>query len=114
MIFFNGRYRDDCFVIWRGSTQRLNSFHLFLNSLGEDIKFTRKIATGSSCFLDLKISIADYKLATTVYSKPTDSHLYLQLNSCNNPKAIDRIQKGITCRIRRICSSEHDYLEKSK
>ena len=76
MIFFNGRYRDDCFVIWSGSRQRLNSFHLFLNSLGEDLKFTRKIATGSLCFLDLKISIVDYKLATTVYSKPTDSHLF--------------------------------------
>ena len=38
-----------------------------------------EIAKGSLCFLDLKISVVDYKLATTVYSKPKDSHLYLQI-----------------------------------
>ena len=59
-----------------------------------------KIVKGSLCFLDLKISIVDYKLATTVYSKPTDSHLYLQSNSCDNPKAIDRIQKGVDLKIK--------------
>ena len=59
-----------------------------------------KIVKGSLCFLDLKISIVDYKLATTVYSKPTDSHLYLQSNSCDNPKAIDGNQKGVDLRIR--------------
>ena len=47
------------------------------------------------CFLDLKISIVDYKTVTTVYSKLTDSHLYLQSISCHNPKAIDGIQKGV-------------------
>ena len=59
-----------------------------------------KIAKGSLCFLDLKISIVNYKLATTVYSKPTDNHLYLQSNSCDNPKAIDGIQKGVYLKIR--------------
>ena len=73
-----------------------------------------EIAKGSLCFLDLEISIVDYKLVTNVYSKPTDSNLYLQLNSCHNPKAIDGIQKGIALRIRRICSLEQDYFEKSK
>ena len=86
-LFFYGRYRDDCFVIWNGSKERLNNFHQFLNSLDEDLKFTIEIAKGSLCFLDLKISIVDYKLVTTVYSKPTDSHFYLQSNSCHNPKA---------------------------
>ena len=89
--FFYGRYRDDCFVIWNGSKERLNNFHKFLNSLDEDLKFTMEIAKGSLCFLDLKISIVNNKLVTTVYSKPTDSHLYLQSNSCHNPKAIDGI-----------------------
>ena len=54
------------------------------------------------------MSIIDYKLATTVYNKPTNSHLYLQSNSCHNPKAIDLIQKGVALRIRRICLSEQD------
>ena len=62
-----------------------------------------EIAKGSLCFLHFKISIVGYKLATTVYRKPTDSHLYLQSNSCHNPKAIDGIQKGVALRISRIC-----------
>ena len=36
------------------------------------------------------------------------------MTSCHNPKAIEGIQKGVALRIRRICSSEQDYLEKSK
>ena len=28
-LFFYGNYRDDCFVIWNGSKERLNSFHQF-------------------------------------------------------------------------------------
>ena len=113
-LFFYGRYRDDCYVIWNGNKERLNSFHQLLNSLDENLKFTTDIAKGSLCFLDLKISIVDCKLVLTVYSKPTDSHLYLQSNSCYNPKAIDRIQKAVALRIKRICSSEQDYLEKLK
>ena len=73
-----------------------------------------KIAKGSLCFLDLKISIVNYKLVTTVYSKPKDSHLYLQSNSSHNLKAIDIIQKGVALKIRGICQREKYYLEKSK
>ena len=47
MNLFYERYRDNCFVIWNGSKERLNSFHHFLNSLDEDLKFTMKIAKGS-------------------------------------------------------------------
>ena len=73
-----------------------------------------KIAQDYLCFLDLRISIINNKLVTTIYSKPTDTHLYLQSNSCHNPKSIDGIQKGVGYRIRWISSSEQDYLEKSK
>ena len=48
------------------------------------------------------------------YGKTTDIHLYLQSNSCLNPKAIDGIQKGVGLRIRRIFSSEQDYLQNLK
>ena len=112
-LFFYGRYRDDCFVIWSGSKERLNRFNQFLNSLDEVLKFTMEIAKGSLGSL-LKISIVDYELATIVYNKTTDSHLYLQSNSCHNPKAIARIQKCLALRITRIWSSEQNYLEKSK
>ena len=51
-LFFHGRYREECFVIRNGSKEKLNSFHQFLNSLGEDLKFTMEIVKGSLYFLE--------------------------------------------------------------
>ena len=112
--FFYGRYSDDFLVIWNSSKEKLNRFHQFLNSLDEDLNFTIEIAKGFLCLLDLKIPIVDYQLVSTVLSKPTDSHFYLQSNSCHPLKAIDGIQKGVALRIRKSCSLEQGYLEKSK
>ena len=66
--------------------EKLNSFHQFLNSLDKDFRFKMEIAKDYLCFLDLKISIVNYKVVTTVYNKPKDSHLYLRSN-------FDNIQK---------------------
>ena len=65
-------------------------------------------------FFDLWIFIVNNKFASTVYSKLTDSHLYLQSSSHYNPKSIDGTQKGVALRIRQICSSEQQCSEKSK
>ena len=62
----------------------------------------------------MKISILDNKLLTAVYSKPANSHFYLQSISCHSPKSIAGVQKDVALRIRRIYSSESEFLEKSK
>ena len=72
-----------------------------------------EIGNQSICFLDLRISIVGNKLTTTVYSKPTDSHLYLHTDSCHSKSSIKGIQKGVALRLRRICSSDNDYTAKS-
>ena len=66
------------------------------------------------CFLDLKISVSCNKLMTTVYSKPTDSHLYLHSTSCHKSSSINSIQKGVALRLRRICSMTEEYQNKAK
>ena len=106
---FYGRYRDDCFVLWTGSEARLHEFHSFINTLDNDLKFTVEIGGDSITFLDLKIDIVDSQLVTTVYSKPTDSHLYLQADSCHQETSIKGIQKGVALRLRRICSSLEEF-----
>ena len=53
-------------------------------------------------------------LHTTVYSKPTDSHLYLQAGSCHQKSSVIGIQKGVALRLRRICSTEEDFECKAK
>ena len=72
-----------------------------------------EIENQSICFLDLRISIFGNKLTTTVYGKPTDSHLYLHADSCHNKSSIKGNQKGVALRLRCICSSDNDYTAKS-
>ena len=66
------------------------------------------------CFLDLKISVSSNKLMTTVYSKPTDSHLYLHSTSCHKSSSINGIPKGVAPCLRRICSTTQEYQNKAK
>ena len=65
-------------------------------------------------FLDLSISIRGNSLVTCVYSKPNDAHLYLNAKSCNPRSQKLGIAKAVALRIRRICSDEHDFRNKSK
>lgn len=113
-VLFYGRYRDDCFILWNGEPDRLNDFLEFMNSLDEKLKFTLEVGGNVLAFLDLKISIENGRLETTVYSKPTDSHLYLHASSCHNKSSIVGIQKGVALRLRRICSRDEEYERKSK
>ena len=65
-------------------------------------------------FLDLEINLSpENKLSTTVYSKPTDSHLYLHADSCHNETSIRGIAKGVALRLRRICSTNEEYEKKA-
>ena len=84
----------------------------YLNSLDENLKV--EIGGKSLYFLDFKISIDDKKLLTSVYSKPTDSHLFLDGTSCHPTKSIDAISTGVPKRHKIICSNDSDFLEQSK
>ena len=64
--------------------EKLGSFYNFLDSLNPDLKFTMVVGGKSIYSLDFKITKANVQLETTVYSKPTDSHLYIQAKSCHN------------------------------
>ena len=107
------RYRDDCFSLWKGSVEKLESLYYLLNSLNSDLKFTVEVGGKSICFLDLKISKINGQFETTVYSKPTDAHLYLHAKSYPKASSIRRIQKGVALRLRRICSTDNKYPSKS-
>ena len=85
-----------------------------MNSLDELLKFTMEIGGTSINFLDLTITIVENQLHTTVYSKPTDSHLYLQADSCHKKSSINGIQKGVALRLRRICSSTEEFDNRAK
>ena len=113
-LLYYGRYRDDCLVLWNGSLERLYEFLAFINSLDEFLKFTIEVGGLFITFLDLRIGIHEGKLITTVYSKPTDSHLYLQADSCHQEASIKGILKGVALRLRRICSTNDEFDLKCK
>ena len=60
----------------------------------------------SSHFLDLLISIVNNRMETTIYSKSTDAHLYLNANSSH--------PKSAWGNLRRICWRDVDFWEKSR
>ena len=113
-LLFFGRYRDDCLILWVGSLERLHQFHDFINTLDPYLKFTIEIGGYFITVLDLRIGIHEGHLITSVYSKPTDSHLYLQAESCHQEASINGIQKGVALRLRRICSTLDEFDAKSK
>lgn len=65
------------------TVERLNTFFA-LNSFDQNLKFT-DIGGKSLNFLDLFINIKDNALVTSVYTKPTDAHLYLP-NRVQDPR----------------------------
>ena len=78
------------------------------------IKFEINQSTERVHFLDVTIMLVDGAIATTVYSKPTDSHLYLNVHSCHPEHVIKNIPKSQFLRLRRICSSSFDFCNNAK
>ena len=113
-LYYFGRYREDCFGIWTDIGGKLHKFLEFLNNFDSKLQFTMEIGYDTLCFLDLKISVLDGQLFTTVYSKPTDSHIYLHSTSFHKRSSIIGIQKGVALSLKRICSTEEEYKLKSK
>ena len=64
---------------------------MFLNSIDSNLQFTIEVC-----------------------SWPTDSHLYLQADSCHHLPSILGIQKGVASGLRRICSTDEEFNNKSK
>ena len=111
------RYIDDIFLIWTHGADTLQDFINFTQSystkkqMKSKIKFEINQSTESVHFLDVTIMLVDGAIATTVYSKPTDSHLYLNVHSCHPEHVIKNIPKSQFLRLRRICSSSFDFMQ---
>ena len=106
------RYIDDIFVIWPHSREELDSFISRLNQVHNTIKFTSDISETSVNFLDVKISKDIHgRLTTSLYTKPTDAHLYLHYSSYHPIQQKKSIPYSQAVRIRRICSTIESYYE---
>ena len=109
------RYIDDIFMIWEYGEETLNEFFEHLNCLDPNIKLERplkypKIAID---FLDVTVTRVDDILKTDLYTKPTDTHQYLEFSSCHPWHCKKSIPYSQALRLRRICSEEGDFIKRT-
>ena len=77
---------DDCFLLWRKSHNELQEFHALLNSLHTKIQFTMENSENKLPFLDVLVCKSGKGLHTDIFYKQTDTHQYLNFQSCH-PKS---------------------------
>ena len=78
------RFIDDIFLVWTHGEESLKKFIDYLNSLPDTIKFTHEMSYTQIDFLDTTIKFGqDRGLITTLFNKPTDTHLYLEYSSAH-------------------------------
>ena len=99
------RYLDDCFIFCTKNENDLHTFHNVLNSIDESIQFTVEHSTHELPFLDILIIKEDSKIITDLYSKPTDTHQYLDFRSCHPSHTKRNIPFNLA---RRICTIVKD------
>ena len=106
------RYIDDCVGATSSSKEELNLFINSVNSFHPALKYTWEISKNSLAFLDIKLSINDDGLSTSVHYKPTDSHNDL-LHSSSHPQHVkNAIPFSQFLRLRRLCSDDTDFNNK--
>ena len=88
------RYCDYCLALWTGPFEKIELFLMFLNSIDSNLQFTIDVCGNELCFLDLKLILRDNKIQTTVNSKPSDNHLYLQANSFHHLPYFRNTKRG--------------------
>ena len=95
------RYLDDCYIKWIFGEEQ---FHVLLNNLNPNIKFTIEHDTKQLAFLDILVKNDDI-LTTDINYKAPDTRQYLDFTS-NHPR---HIKKNIPYNLtRRMCTIVDD------
>ena len=102
------RYIDDIFLLWDHGKDKLIEFISTANIFHPTIKFTYDISDTIINFLDVTVhKTADNRLETDLYSKPTNSNLFLHHNSCHPHHTKKSLPYSLAYRLLRICSTEN-------
>ena len=104
------RFIDDIFMIWTHGEDSLKEFITYLNSLHHSIKFTHEFSRTSINFLDTTVKFGENReLITTLFNKPTDTHLYLHYTSAHQTSILTKGPFSQYLRLRRICTLDEDF-----
>ena len=106
------RFIDDIFLIWTHGEDSLKDFVDYLNSLHPTIKFISETSTKSVNFLDITVKLDQNRnIITTLYNKPTDTHLFLHHTSACPSSVTNKGPYGQYLCLRRICTLDSDFEE---
>ena len=76
------RYIDDIFMKWNESEDKLEDFLAYINTVSPAIQFTHAYSFKSVNFQDVLVTLTDDgTISTDLYTKPTDTHHFLHMNS---------------------------------
>ena len=104
------RFIDDIFMIWTHGEDKLQEFITYLNGIHKTIKFTHEFSQSQINLLDTTVKVGDNReLCTTLFEKPTDTHLYLHYTSSRHAPSKSKGPYGQFLRLRRICTYDHDF-----
>ncbi|XP_077113033.1 uncharacterized protein LOC143768226 [Ranitomeya variabilis] len=98
----------------RGTLEECQDFVNTLNDNPWNIRLTSQYSQGDIEFLDLKLSVMETRIVTTLYRKPTATNSLLHFTSFH-PQHLKRgIPKGQFYRVKRNCSRVGDFEEHSR
>ncbi|XP_052223979.1 uncharacterized protein LOC127839634 [Dreissena polymorpha] len=103
------RFVDDVWGLWTHGLEALKTFHAVANEIHPRIQLELRYSTEQLEFLDTMTSIRKGRLVSDLYTKPTDRHLYLHMDSSHTESRKKAIPYGLGVRLKRICSEETDY-----
>ena len=108
------RYIDDVVDAAYCAREDLDNFVEYISNFRPALQFTHTITEdGDLPFLDIKLSISEERITTSVHYKPTDTHSYLHHSSSHPLHCKKSIPYSKLLRIRRLCSVERDFQQKA-
>ena len=108
------RYIDGIAGAASGSREEIEDFATYVNGFHPSLNFTWVISDVQLPFLDLCLKPTSDRLLTSMHYKETDTHSYLNYTSSHPERCKNSIPYSQFLRLRRICSEENDFENKSK
>ena len=96
---------------WRRKVQRIRQPSY--TSSHDNIKFTQEVSPSEVNILDVTVLLHNNNIVTDLHVKSTDTHQYLLSSSCHPNHIKKSIPYSLAPRIRRICSTHHNFKQRT-
>ena len=106
-------FTDDIFAIWQHGPKCLNNFLQHVNTFHSSIKFTSETSKEQLPFLDTMVILDGGIIHTEMYTKSTDTHQFLSLESNHLKHCTTSISHRQSLRIQHICSRKDDLIKRT-